>query len=226
MARTLSEGVWLLDLGRVNAYLVADDVLTLVDTGMPWHSVAIREEIQEAGFEAEDVERILVTHFDIDHVGGLSAFDGVAAIFVGERDADLVAKRRTPPLFNRKTALQRVTEMLRPAPRVPITPVSDGDVIGSFRAIHTPGHTVGHTTYVSTDLDVAFVGDLVLSDGSALRPSPWYLSQDPGAVDSSIMALDDAMPAVDVVAPGHGEPLVDGGYGAVAELAERVSADD
>ena len=223
MARTLAAGVWWLDLGRVNAYLVEDDVLTLVDTGMPWHSGAIREEIQDAGFEPADVSRILVTHFDLDHVGGLNAFDGVEAVFVGARDADFVAKRRSPPFTNRKTALQRVTEMVRPAPRTPITPVEDGDEIGSFRAIHTPGHTLGHTAYVSTDLDVAFVGDLVLSDGSALRPSPWYLSQDPEAVGSSIAILDDAMPAVDIVAPGHGEPLVDGGYGAVAELAERVS---
>lgn len=226
MARTLSEGVWWLDLGRVNAYLAADDVLTLVDTGMPWHSVSIREEIGEAGFETADIERILVTHFDLDHVGGLSSFDGVETVFVGERDADFVSKRRSPPITNRKTAFQRVTDMLRPAPRVPITPVSDGDEIGSFRAIHTPGHTQGHMAYVSADLDVAFVGDLVFSDGSALTASPWYLSQDHGAVESSIATLDDAMPAVDIVAPGHGEPLVDGGYGAVAELAERVSVDD
>lgn len=226
MAHALTEGIWWLDLGRVNAYLVEDDALTLVDAGMPWHSDDIREEIEAAGFGAEDVERILVTHFDLDHVGGLRSFGDVEAVFVGERDADYVAKRRSPPFTNRKTAFQRVTDMLRPAPQIPITPVADGDEIGSFVAIHTPGHTRGHMAYVSTELDVAFLGDLVFSDGAALTPSPWYLSQDSDAVESSIATLEDAMPAVDIVATGHGEPLVDGGYGAVAELAERVSMGD
>jgi glyoxylase-like metal-dependent hydrolase (beta-lactamase superfamily II) len=225
MVRELTAGVWWIDLGRFNAYLVDDDVLTLVDAGLPWHADRIRAEILAAGFAVEDLERILVTHFDLDHVGGLPAFDRVEEILVGEADADYVAKRRRPPLSNRKTAFQRVADLVRSAPPVPVTPIGDGETVGSFTAIHTPGHTAGHTAFVSTDRDVAFVGDLVFSDGVSLSPSPWHLSQDVGAVRESILALDDAMPVVDVLAPGHGDPLVDGGYGAIAELAESVRED-
>jgi glyoxylase-like metal-dependent hydrolase (beta-lactamase superfamily II) len=219
MGQRLTEGVWWIDLGHVNAYLVDDDVLTLVDAGMPWHRDAIVDAILEAGFTEADLERILVTHFDLDHVGGLSGFEDVD-IYVGARDADYVAKRRSPPLFSGTTGFRRVTEVARRPPKGPITPVHDGDEIGSFTAIHTPGHTKGHMAYVSSELDVAFVGDLVMSDGGGLSPSPWYLSHDEAAVTESIRTLEDRMPAVDVVAPGHGEPLVDGGYGAIAELAE------
>lgn len=222
MAQNLAEDVWWLDLGHVNAYLVADEVPTLVDAGMPWHADRLREQIMDAGFAPADVERVLVTHHDLDHVGGLAAVDTATELFVGERDADFVAKRRSPPLTNRKTAFQRVADVFRSAPSVPIRTVADGDEIGTFTAVHTPGHTAGHMAYVSSDRDVAFVGDLMRSDGAGLSPSPWYLSQDTNAIPDSIRYLEDAMPVVDVVAPGHGDPLVDGGYGAVAELAENL----
>jgi glyoxylase-like metal-dependent hydrolase (beta-lactamase superfamily II) len=222
MAQQLAEDVWWLDLGHVNAYLVADEVLTLVDAGMPWHIDRLREHVADAGFALADVERVLVTHHDLDHVGGLAAVAEPTEVFVGERDADFVAMRRSPPLTNRKTAFQRVADLLRSAPSVPIQPVADGDEIGTFTAVHTPGHTAGHVAYVSSERDVAFVGDLVMSDGAGLSPSPWYLSQDTEAIPESIRRLEDRMPVVDVVAPGHGDPLVDGGYGAIAELAENV----
>ena len=207
-------------MGSVNAYLVDDDVLTLVDAGMPWHAGAIREGVAKAGFAVDEIERVLVTHFDLDHVGGLGKLaDLDAAVFVGKRDADYVAKRRSPPLSNRKTAFQRVTDLLRRPPVGRVTPVEDGDELGSFTAIHTPGHTRGHVTYVSTDLDVAFVGDLLRSDGAGLAPNPWFLNEDVSTVTESIAKLAEAMPAVSVVAPGHGEPLVEGGYGALATVA-------
>lgn len=218
MAQKLAEEVWWLDLGHVNAYLVDDDVVTLVDAGMPWHADDIRQGIADAGFAVEDVERVMITHYDLDHVGALGSLDSPSAIFVGGRDADLVAKRQSPPLLNHKGALQRVSDLLRRKPSVPITPVADGDEIGSFTAIHTPGHTDGHMAYVSADLNVAFVGDLVISDGAGLSPSPWYLSRRPDAVAASIATLAEEMAAVDIVAPGHGGPLVGGGYGAIAEL--------
>ncbi len=220
MAQQLTDGVWWIDLMGVNAYLVEDDALTLVDAGMPWHTDAIVDAILEAGYAQSDLERVLVTHFDFDHVGGLAGLSGSPEIYVGTRDVDYVTKRRRPPLSNRKTAFQRLADTFRRPPSGPVTPVSDGDEIGSFTAIHTPGHTRGHMTYVSQDLDVAFVGDLVTSDGAGLSPSPWYMTQDTDAVPESIALLEERMPAVDVVAMGHGDPLVDGGYGAIAELAD------
>lgn len=219
MVQQLTDGVWWVDLVGVNAYLVEDDVLTLVDAGMPWHAGRIERAIEEVGFDPTALERALVTHFDFDHVGSLSKL-APATIYAGERDADLVAGRRKPPFADRKTAFQRLSSMFVRRPSAPVTPVSDGDTLGSFTAIHTPGHTPGHMAYVSSDLDVAFVGDLVMSDGAGLAPSPWYMSQDTAEIMESIERFEDEMPAVDVVAPGHGTPLVDGGYGAIAAVLD------
>lgn len=222
MTRQLAEGVWWIDLGHVNAYLVDDDVLTLVDAGMPWQHGHIVDAVEEAGFAESDIDRVLVTHHDFDHTGSLSKFEDLEYIYAGERDADFVAKRRAPPLGNRKTAVQRLSDIFRPAPTVPVRPVRDGDEIGSFLAIHTPGHTRGHVVYLSEELGVAFVGDLVMSDGIGFSPSPWYLTEDPTALEESLAELAEAIPDVNVVAPGHGDPLTEGGAEALREAAKRL----
>ena len=58
-------------VGRVNCYLVDDDPLTLVDTG-PNSGTSLTE--LEAGLavhgrRVEDLERIVLTHQHIDHIG-------------------------------------------------------------------------------------------------------------------------------------------------------------
>jgi glyoxylase-like metal-dependent hydrolase (beta-lactamase superfamily II) len=61
-------------VGRVNCYLVEDDPLTLVDTGP--NSGRALDELEQGlralGHRIEDLERIVVTHQHIDHIGLLS----------------------------------------------------------------------------------------------------------------------------------------------------------
>jgi len=220
MVTELAEGVWWIDLGGTNAYLVDDDgVLTLVDAGMPWHADDVAAAIADAGYAVSDVERVFVTHYDMDHVGGLSRLDDLdATIYVGERDADLVAGRSSPPIFDRKGAFQRLSGLFVSSPNARIEPVADGDRIGSFTAYHTPGHTPGHVAYVSEELGVAFLGDLVRESNGDLEPSPWFLSHDTDAVESSIRDLVERTPDFEVACIGHGIPLKAGGKDALSRL--------
>ena len=58
-------------VGRVNCYLIEDDPLTLVDTG-PNSGKALDElerALAEHGRRIEDLERIVITHQHIDHLG-------------------------------------------------------------------------------------------------------------------------------------------------------------
>jgi len=220
MVRELADGVWHIDLSGTNAYLVADDELTLVDAGMPWHADDIATAVADAGHAVTDIDRVLVTHYDIDHVGGLPNLNGLdATIYAGERDADLVAGREKPSLLDRKGAFQRLAGVLTAPPSAHVEPVRDGDTIGSFTAYHTPGHTPGHVAYVSETLDVAFLGDLVRESGGELDPSPWYLSHDTDDVRASIRDLAARAPDFAVACTGHGTPLVDGGSDALRRLA-------
>lgn len=224
MATELDDGVWQLGLRGVNAYLVEDDVLTLVDGGTPLDASRIAANVEETGHHVSDVGRVLVTHFDVDHVGALSRLDLDAPIHLGAEDVPLFTGAGKPPLRNHKGLLQRA---LRPVVRAPesIQPVADGDELGSFVAYHTPGHTPGHTAYVSDELSAAFVGDLVIERDGRLHASPWYLSYDREEVRESIHDLADRAPAVEILAPGHGTPFVREGSVRLAELGERLEAD-
>lgn len=58
-------------VGEVNCYLVEDDPLTLVDTGpdLGTSLAALEAGLAEHGRKVEDLERIVLTHHHIDHVG-------------------------------------------------------------------------------------------------------------------------------------------------------------
>jgi glyoxylase-like metal-dependent hydrolase (beta-lactamase superfamily II) len=58
-------------VGRVNCYLVEDDPLTLVDTGpnSATSLTVLEAALGEHGRRADDLERIVVTHQHMDHIG-------------------------------------------------------------------------------------------------------------------------------------------------------------
>ncbi|MWG35063.1 MBL fold metallo-hydrolase [Halomarina oriensis] len=197
-------------------------VLTLVDAGMPFDADAVREAIEETGHTLADVERVLVTHYDVDHVGGLSRLDlPNATVYMGSPDAEYLTGRRSPPLDGHKTALQRLSKPFV-STDLDVEVVGDGDRVGSFTVYETPGHTEGHVAYVSSDLSVAFVGDLVRESDGELTPSPWVISHDTDAVAESIHDLADREPAVEVLGMGHGVPFLRGGAVRLAQLGQKV----
>ncbi|MFB6072105.1 MAG: MBL fold metallo-hydrolase [Halobacterium sp.] len=211
MTVELRDGVWHLRLRGVNAYLLEDDgSLTLVDAGLPWQAGAVRRQLEVAGFSMRDVDRVLVTHCDVDHVGGLrSLLDtaGDVAVYCGARDADVLTGRRKPPLDNRKGLFQRVTGLLAPDVEATVEPVEDGDEIGGFRAVHAPGHTPGHTVYVHESMATALLGDLVReSDGEFELPPKW-LCYDRGEARASVDRVLERAPDFEVGCVGHGDPL-------------------
>lgn len=221
MARVLRDGVWWLDLRGVNAYLVDDGGdLVLVDSGMPWDSNLIRAGIREAGFSVGDVDRVFITHYDPDHVGGLRRLDLACPVYIGAGDAPFLQGQLLPDWTRWKGLLQRVLYPYVQPSRLDVRPVTDGDTIGSFTVFETPGHTDGHVAYVSADHDVAFLGDLVQASGSELATPSWLLSSNMRAVQESIRSLVESAPPFDIACPGHGDPIVGNGYGALRAALE------
>jgi glyoxylase-like metal-dependent hydrolase (beta-lactamase superfamily II) len=58
-------------VGRVNCYLIEDDPLTLVDTGPNSGKAldALERALADHGRRIEDLERIVITHQHLDHLG-------------------------------------------------------------------------------------------------------------------------------------------------------------
>ncbi|MFB6159665.1 MAG: MBL fold metallo-hydrolase [Haloferacaceae archaeon] len=229
MVTELRDGVWRLACRGVNAYLVApgdESGPTLVDAGTPWDADTVRTAVARVGFELEDVERVLLTHYDLDHVGALAdlARRGLdAPVHAADPDAGQLAGRLEAPLSNHKGLLQRALAALVERPDLPVERVADGESIDGFDAYHTPGHTPGHVAYVHDDLAAGFVGDLVVEREGRLRASPWYLSYDADAVLASVESLADRAPAFEALCMGHGTPITANGSVVLARLGAAAA---
>lgn len=224
MVTALAEDVWWYDLRGVNAYLVEDDdATTLVDTGMPFSRRQLILGLDRVGYGASDIDRVFLTHFDVDHVGALGRLQRLEApVYVGAPDAPFVTGEQKPTWRNHKGLLQRVFSTVLSPPVDPVEPVEDGDEIGSFTVYHTPGHTPGHVCFISENLSVGFLGDLVREREGQLEASPWHLSYDSHQVETSIERLARDAPDFEVAAMGHGVPFRRRGSERLRELAASL----
>jgi glyoxylase-like metal-dependent hydrolase (beta-lactamase superfamily II) len=220
MATELADGIHWFELSGVNAYLVADDVLTLVDAGTPFDARAIQSAIADTGHTVDDIERVLLTHYDLDHVGALARLPDLdATVRAGAADAAILTGDSKPPLSNHKGALQRMAKPFVRSPDLPVESIADGEEVGSFTAYHTPGHTPGHTAFVTEKHSAGFLGDLVFESGGALTPSSWLVSYDTAQAEASVRSLAERAPTFDVLGMGHGVPFVHDGDERLADLA-------
>lgn len=231
MVEQIASNVWWLRLGHFrpfdqNGYLVDDDgTLTLVDAGMPWDAGKVRASVADAGFELADIDRVLVTHYDLDHFGGLTRLQSEldATVVIGEIDARLGLGEHSPPWLHHKGAFHRILRQFYPFPDdLPLVRVSDGESIGGFVAHHTPGHNPGHTVYVHESMGVGLLGDLVWAVDDGLTPPVWLDSYDMNALYESVRSFADRSVPFEVACIGHGDPLRSGGLEELRKLAASL----
>jgi glyoxylase-like metal-dependent hydrolase (beta-lactamase superfamily II) len=159
-------------MGYVNAYLIAAESLTLVDSGLTGQEGTIEKAIVESGRVPSDLQHILITHHHSDHTGSLAALVKTtgARTYVHALDAPITSGAAPVAGPNRRVLLGRILGplimRLQPSrmPEVAIDhEVTDGEdlpVAGGMRAVHTPGHTAGHVSYLWPENGgVLFAGD-------------------------------------------------------------------
>lgn len=224
MVTELREGVWWIDATGVNAYLLEHDgEVTLVDAATRLDANRISAALDSIGRESADLDRILLTHYDVDHVGALDRFSTETPIYIGRDDAGLLAGTERPSGGSIKGLLQCVSIPFGSSvPMDRLRRVDDGDEVGGFVAHHAPGHTPGHTIYVHEARDVAFLGDLVVERDGKLHPSPRFLCTDHQRLHESIEMAAERLPPFEVAAMGHGTPFERGGRDRLDELAATL----
>jgi glyoxylase-like metal-dependent hydrolase (beta-lactamase superfamily II) len=172
-------------VGRVNCYLIEDDPLTLVDTGP--NSGKALDELERAlrahGHRIEDLERILITHQHLDHLGlvGVLARRSGAEVCVldvlapvveefgahAERDDELAVALMLRHGIPRDvvTALRAVSRSFRGwGSSAPVDrPLADGEELEfagrTLQVLHRPGHSPSDTLFWDADRRVLFAGD-------------------------------------------------------------------
>jgi hydroxyacylglutathione hydrolase len=136
----LADGVYQLSgkpPNMINIYLI-DGIL--VDAGSPQAHKRILRELGDRAPVAH-----LVTHAHPDHYGSSHAVCERYGIplLTGAGDADAIEKGRPEP--NGTFVARNILSKMPPPPAHPVaTRLKEGDKVGSFEVIDTPGHSRGH----------------------------------------------------------------------------------
>lgn len=195
-----------------NAFLFEDeDGWTLVDTGMGGMINPVAY-LARLGHSAETLTHIIVTHADVDHIGGLERIQKQtgATVVLGEASAEHV-KAGTFPKHNR-WLIDHVTPRFVSTQRLTtdkVEIVRDGDllpVMGGLQVIQTPGHTPDHVAFFSPTQGIVFTGDAINRFGGNLQCSQRFISADYDQAKLSALKLANLSPAI--FACGHGTPYL------------------
>jgi glyoxylase-like metal-dependent hydrolase (beta-lactamase superfamily II) len=153
------------------------DKLLMIDTGMLSMKAAnapsgrILESLAEAGFDPKDIDAIILSHPHIDHAAGIMSADGQtrlfpnAQIYTTEADFKFWTNEQllgTPAEFSARTAMKNLLPN-----KDRLVMYKDGqEIFPGIQAIFTPGHTVGHSSFMITSAgkSLCYTGDVVLHD--------------------------------------------------------------
>lgn len=194
LASAAAEGVHRLaiptpfQVGRVNAYLIEDEPLTLIDSGP--NSAKALDELEQAlaalGHTIEDIELLVITHQHIDHFGlasilarrsgaevaALAGLDAYLGNFREETELDDVFAERTMLRHGIPAevvgALRAVSASFRAwGSTVEVTrTLTDGEELKlanrTLRVLHRPGHSPSDTLFFDERRSQLFVADHLL----------------------------------------------------------------
>lgn len=227
-------------VGRVNCYLVEDDPLTLVDTGPNSGTslVSLERSLAEHGRRVEDLERIVLTHQHMDHIGlaqilaersgaEVLAFDPLVPWLGRYREemeaddvfAEAIMRRHGIP-GDVVYSLRAVSQLARAwGARVEgAHGLRDGDELPfagrSWRVHHRPGHSPSDIVLHDERTGELVGGDHLISHISSNPVIARPLDGGDGSRPHALLVYLESLRAtadmpVEVVFPGHGDPFGD-----------------
>ena len=204
---------------EANSLLIDDEILTLVDAGSDMGQVS--RTLKDLGHRMEDIERLILTHFHVDHKHhseeiheisgcevichplsdqGVETFAGMAEYYGITNHPvyetwKVMVKGWIPPVYSDYTVTGHYKDM---------ETISCGEV--DLIAIHLPGHTLDHTCFGINGVETIFLVDIDLTGFG-----PWY-----GNKVSDIRVFQDSIKKVMKLEPKMGisshllDPVTDG----------------
>jgi len=201
-----------------NPYLIIDSgELTLIDAGLPGSHKKILRYIAGLGYTPKDLKRILITHADFDHVGGLAALQTATGAHVYAHAIEAAAmavgrpsRKLKPGNVFAKLLYWGMGCMFRAAPVQVDEFLADGQVLpvlGGLGVLETFGHTPGHLSFFAPSAGILFVGDSIVSEENGLRGSRGANNWDQPKSDESVRK--QAALGARIVCSGHGPVVMD-----------------
>ncbi len=145
-----------------NSYLITGDSNILVDTGLGLFPSRLLERVR-SGLNGKNLDKIILTHCHIDHVGGAKALASEygCKVYAHRTDAGRIRSG------NSDYVLDAVFGIPFEPPEV--EDLEAGDVIDTgnhrFEVIHTPGHTEGSICLYDSVTGSLVSGDTLLAPG-------------------------------------------------------------
>lgn len=141
------------------------------------------DEIERAADASGGIHAIVITHGHVDHVGGVAT----------------LARRTGAPVRAHRTLLAPLPEA------VGFEPIAEGDTLGGWQVIESPGHSLDSISLFEPERRIAIVGDLVAGSGTvAIEPT----HGDMGAYLRSLTRLAEELAPATLLA-GHGPVITD-----------------
>ena len=226
-------GLWIIDeIGEgVHCYLWEwEQGYTLIDTGFPKDARTILDALVSNKVALHNLRRIIITHADPDHSGGLAqlkrATQAQIVCHAVEREyLEFPQRRRVSAWYMR---LPLLAASLVPSYHlravVPDVLVVDGQELPEgFLVVHTPGHSPGHISLLHRGRRLLIAGDALSNRDGKLRVNGSKFTADLPNAQRSIWKLakrygDD----FETVVFGHGPPLQTNGGKRIKGLASEM----
>lgn len=186
--------------------------VVLFDAGLPGMGTIIHETAVHAGVPFERLNKILITHSDMDHVGSLSQIiqeAGTGITLMAHKEEKPYIECELPPIRLKQmeanaslmtgTMREQITAMTenlkknyRKFKATVDKTIADGEILpfcGGITCIYTPGHTPGHMCYYLEKSNLLIAGDILqVSDGSLVK-CPDFTILDKESLTASLKKL-------------------------------------
>jgi glyoxylase-like metal-dependent hydrolase (beta-lactamase superfamily II) len=167
----------------------------------------LNHNLAEAGIDRGSIDTVVITHFHADHVNGLLMADGTPAFpnaevkvpevewafWMDDGEMSRASKGRMTELFANN---RRVFDKLN---RKVTTYAWDSEVAPGVTAVGTPGHSIGHTSYmVESAGQRVFIQSDVCNHFALFAPHPgWhgFFDQDPPKAEATRRRVYDMLVA-------------------------------